>query len=122
MKIGSARVSVRAQNVALQRKVLTYAGCGPIQDEKASGVLPARVELGELPRHLRPDNTVHSHQLDRSGRFVPARQWFRQQLRRVLWRRVQTERLAGDRFPGLAEARCAISHRGACCHAAPLGS
>ena len=122
MKIGSARVSARAQNVALQRKALTHAGCGPIQHEKASGALPARVELGELPGHLRPDNTVHSHQLDRVGRFVPARQWFRQQLRRILWRRVQTERLAGDRFPGLAEARCAISHRGACCHAAPLGS
>ena len=74
MKIGSARVSARAQNVALQRKALTHAGCGPIQHEKASEAVPARVELGELPGHLRPDNTVHSHQLDRLGRFL--KHWF----------------------------------------------
>jgi DNA invertase Pin-like site-specific DNA recombinase len=49
MLIGYARVSTDDQNLDLQRKALSKAGCTRIYEEKLSGASRNRPELARLP-------------------------------------------------------------------------
>jgi DNA invertase Pin-like site-specific DNA recombinase len=71
MVIGYARVSTDDQNVALQRDVLTAAGCARIfVDEGESGSGIARRGLDDALAALKPGDTLIVWRLDRLGRSL----------------------------------------------------
>lgn len=67
-KIGYARVSTDAQELAQQRDELAAAGCGRIFAEKVSGARRDRPELGRMLDHLRAGDVVTVTRLDRLAR------------------------------------------------------
>jgi DNA invertase Pin-like site-specific DNA recombinase len=69
--VGYARVSSGDQDHAMQREVLTAAGCVKIFSETASGVLCERPELARLLEYLRSGDTLVVWKLDRLGRSIP---------------------------------------------------
>lgn len=69
MKIGYARVSTTAQNLDMQIKALTDAGCERIFEEKVSGV-GERVELNAALQYLRDGDALVIYKLDRLGRSM----------------------------------------------------
>ena len=70
MLIGYARVSTEDQNLDLQRKALTKAGCKKLFDDKASGTRAARPGLDSAMATLREGDTLVVWKLDRLGRSV----------------------------------------------------
>ncbi|QJD79581.1 recombinase family protein [Spirosoma rhododendri] len=68
MLFGYARVSSADQNLDVQIDTLTRAGCDQIFQEKISGVVIDRPQLGKLRAVLRPGDTVVVTHLDRLGR------------------------------------------------------
>jgi DNA invertase Pin-like site-specific DNA recombinase len=68
MLIGYARVSTDDQNLDLQRKTLSKAGCTRIYEEKLSGASRNRPELARLLDHLRGGDVVVVSRLDRLAR------------------------------------------------------
>ena len=68
MKIGYARVSTDAQELASQREDLTAAGCMKIFSEKVSGARADRPELARMLEHLRAGDVVIVTRLDRLAR------------------------------------------------------
>lgn len=69
MKVGYARVSTTAQNLDMQIKALTDAGCERIFEEKVSGV-GERVELKAALQFLRDGDALVIYKLDRLGRSM----------------------------------------------------
>ncbi len=70
MLIGYARVSTEDQNLDLQRKALTKAGCKKLFDDKASGTRTSRPGLDLAMATLREGDTLVVWKLDRLGRSV----------------------------------------------------
>ena len=70
MLIGYARVSTQDQNLDLQVKVLTKAGCKKIFDDKLSGTRAERPGLATALAMLREGDTLVVWKLDRLGRSV----------------------------------------------------
>jgi len=70
MLIGYARVSTEDQNLDLQRKALTKAGCKKLFDDKASGTRASRPGLDSAMATLREGDTLVVWKLDRLGRSV----------------------------------------------------
>ena len=68
MLIGYGRVSTEDQQLEIQRRALTEAGCHRIFEEKISGATRARPELGRMLDHLRPEDVVVVSRLDRLAR------------------------------------------------------
>ena len=68
MLIGYARVSTEDQNLDLQRKALTKAGCKKLFDDKASGTRASRPGLDSAMATLREGDTLVVWKLDRLGR------------------------------------------------------
>lgn len=68
MLVGYARVSTEDQDLALQRGVLTEAGCGRIFEEKVSGARRGRAELDRLLDQLREGDVLVVARLDRLAR------------------------------------------------------
>lgn len=68
MKFGYARVSKNEQNLDVQIKKLTDAGCEEIFQEKISGAKDDRPQLKALMAKLRKDDTLCVVRLDRLGR------------------------------------------------------
>jgi len=72
MLIGYARVSTQEQNLELQIKALTEAGCKKIFTEKASGAQRDRPELKAALEYMRPNegDTLVVWKLDRLARSL----------------------------------------------------
>ena len=70
MLIGYARVSTTDQNVDLQRKALSKAGCKKIFEDKVSGSRSDRPGLNKILEVLRKGDTLVVWKLDRLGRSV----------------------------------------------------
>lgn len=70
-KFGYARVSTLGQELDIQIKLLTDAGCEKIYSEKESGVNDERRELLRLMKVLKPGDTVIVSALDRLTRGGP---------------------------------------------------
>jgi len=70
VKIGYARVSSHEQNLHLQIKALTEAGCIKIYTDKASGKNDERAGLQEALDSLRTGTTLVVWKLDRLGRSI----------------------------------------------------
>ena len=70
MLIGYARVSTQDQNLELQRKALTKAGCQKVFEDKVSGTQPDRPGLARALEMLREGDTLIVWKLDRLGRSV----------------------------------------------------
>ncbi|HOV88069.1 MAG TPA: recombinase family protein [Syntrophobacteraceae bacterium] len=70
MLIGYARVSTHDQNLELQRKALTMAGCQKIYEDKVSGARAERPGLTKALEMLREGDTLVVWKLDRLGRSV----------------------------------------------------
>jgi len=68
LKFGYARVSKNEQNLDVQIKKLTDAGCEEIFQEKISGAKDDRPQLKALMAKLRKDDTLCVVRLDRLGR------------------------------------------------------
>ncbi|MTI13733.1 recombinase family protein [Sansalvadorimonas verongulae] len=68
MKIGYARVSSKDQDLSLQRKALSDAGCTKIYEDKISGTQSSREGLKLALEVLREDDTLVVWKLDRLGR------------------------------------------------------
>lgn len=68
--IGYARVSMQDQNLALQREVLTKAGCQKVFEDKVSGTRADRPGLAKALEMLREGDTLVVWKLDRLGRSV----------------------------------------------------
>ncbi len=68
--LGYARVSMGAQDLALQHDALNAAGCLRIFEDTASGALDDRPQLAELLDHLREGDTLVVWRLDRPGRSL----------------------------------------------------
>ncbi|UYM15956.1 recombinase family protein [Endozoicomonas euniceicola] len=68
MKIGYARVSSKDQDLSLQRKALTEAGCTKIYEDKVSGTQSSREGLKLALEVLREGDTLVVWKLDRLGR------------------------------------------------------
>ena len=71
MKIGYARISTAAQDLALQLDALHAAGCEQIYREQASGKRDDRPELAHALQALRAGDTLVVWRLDRLGRSLP---------------------------------------------------
>ena len=71
MDIGYARVSTGEQTLDLQLDALTYAGCGKVFTETASGAKTDRPILEEVLAYARPGDTLVVWRLDRWGRSLP---------------------------------------------------
>ena len=70
MLIGYARVSTQDQNLDLQIKALTEAGCKKVFDDKISGTRAERPGLATAFAMLREGDTLVVWKLDRLGRSV----------------------------------------------------
>jgi DNA invertase Pin-like site-specific DNA recombinase len=70
MKIGYARVSTQDQNLELQKKALTKAGCKKVFEDKVSGSRSARPGLDAALGVLREGDALVVWKLDRLGRSV----------------------------------------------------
>ena len=70
MLIGYARVSTQDQNLDLQVKALTKAGCKKVFDDKISGTRAERLGLTAALAMLREGDTLVVWKLDRLGRSV----------------------------------------------------
>ena len=70
MLIGYARVSTQDQNLDLQVKALTKAGCKKVFDDKLSGTRAQRPGLASALATLREGDTLVVWKLDRLGRSV----------------------------------------------------
>ena len=70
MIFGYARVSTTDQNLDLQIDALNKFGCEKIYQEKVSGSLKDRPELGKVMEHLRQGDTLIIWKLDRLGRSL----------------------------------------------------
>lgn len=70
MIIGYARVSTQDQNLDLQLKALTKAGCKKVFDDKISGSRAERPGLAKALEILRKGDTLVVWKLDRLGRSV----------------------------------------------------
>lgn len=70
MLIGYARVSTLDQNLELQRKALTQAGCQKIFEDKVSGHRAERPGLSQALEILREGDSLVVWKLDRLGRSV----------------------------------------------------
>ena len=70
MLIGYARVSTQDQNLDLQVKALTKAGCKKVFDDKISGTRAERPGLATALAMLREGDTLVVWKLDRLGRSV----------------------------------------------------
>ncbi|MFO0453674.1 MAG: recombinase family protein [Pseudomonadota bacterium] len=70
MRIGYARVSTQDQNLDLQKKALTKAGCKKVFEDKVSGSRAARPGLDAALGVLREGDTLVVWKLDRLGRSV----------------------------------------------------
>jgi DNA invertase Pin-like site-specific DNA recombinase len=70
MLIGYARVSTQDQNLELQRKALTKAGCEKVFEDKMSGTRAERPGLAKTLEMLREGDTLVVWKLDRLGRSV----------------------------------------------------
>jgi len=70
MLIGYARVSTQDQNLDLQVKALTKAGCKKVYDDKISGTRADRPGLTTALAMLREGDTLVVWKLDRLGRSV----------------------------------------------------
>ena len=68
MMIGYARVSSKDQDLSLQRKALSDAGCTKIYEDKISGTQSSREGLKLALEVLREDDTLVVWKLDRLGR------------------------------------------------------
>jgi DNA invertase Pin-like site-specific DNA recombinase len=68
MKIGYARVSTEDQNLDIQLRELTSAGCTKIFQEKISGIKKQRPELTKALEHIRENDTFVVWRLDRLAR------------------------------------------------------
>ena len=68
--IGYARVSTQDQNLDLQIKALTQAGCHTIYTEKASGAQRDRPELKAALSYMRRGDTLVVWKLDRLARSL----------------------------------------------------
>jgi DNA invertase Pin-like site-specific DNA recombinase len=68
--IGYARVSTRAQDLALQLDALERAGCERIFKDVGSGTIRQRPELDACLDYLRPADTLVVWRLDRLGRSL----------------------------------------------------
>lgn len=68
MKIGYARVSTKDQDLSLQRKALSEAGCTKIYEDKTSGTQSNREGLKLAFEVLRDGDTLVVWKLDRLGR------------------------------------------------------
>lgn len=70
MLVGYARVSTQDQNLDMQRKALTEAGCGKLFEEKATGSQTDRPGLMQALEFAREGDTLVVWKLDRLGRSV----------------------------------------------------
>lgn len=70
MLIGYARVSTQDQNLDLQVKALTKAGCKKVFDDRVSGARAERPGLAAALAMLREGDTLVVWKLDRLGRSV----------------------------------------------------
>ncbi len=70
MQIGYARVSTLEQNLDLQQKALSEAGCERIFSDKISGAKTARPGLQEAVEYVRKGDTLVVWRLDRLGRSL----------------------------------------------------
>lgn len=70
MLVGYARVSTQDQNLDMQRKALTEAGCGKLFEEKATGSQTDRPGLMQTLEFAREGDTLVVWKLDRLGRSV----------------------------------------------------
>ena len=70
MLVGYARVSTQDQNLDLQVKALTKAGCKKVFDDKISGTRAERPGLTSALAMLREGDTLVVWKLDRLGRSV----------------------------------------------------
>ena len=68
--IGYARVSTQEQNLDLQKKALSKAGCKKVFEDKVSGTRAARPGLDVALATLREGDTLKVWKLDRLGRSV----------------------------------------------------
>ena len=68
MKIGYARVSTKDQDLSLQQKALSKAGCSKIYEDKTSGTRSNREGLKLALEVLREGDTLVVWKLDRLGR------------------------------------------------------
>jgi len=68
--IGYARVSTQEQNLDLQKKALSKAGCKKVFEDKVSGTRVARPGLDAALATLREGDTLVVWKLDRLGRSV----------------------------------------------------
>ena len=68
MKIGYARVSTKDQDLSLQKKALSEAGCTKIYEDKISGTQSSREGLKLALEVLRDGDTLVVWKLDRLGR------------------------------------------------------
>ena len=70
MKVGYARVSTTAQDLALQVDALEGAGCEKIFHDHISGAKAERTGLSDAMDYLRPGDTLVVWRLDRLGRSL----------------------------------------------------
>src|SRR3954453_19651659 len=70
MLVGSARVSILDQTLALQQDALTAAGCEQLYTDTVSGSVTTRPGLTQALSHLRPGDTLVVWRLDRLGRSL----------------------------------------------------
>jgi len=68
--IGYARVSTRAQDLALQLDALEHAGCERVYQDVGSGSIRARPQLDACLEQLLPGDTLVVWRLDRPGRSL----------------------------------------------------
>ena len=71
MLVGYARVSTTDQNLDMQIKALTEAGCNKLYSEKVSGAKDERMEFKNMLEFIRDgQDTVVVYKLDRLGRSM----------------------------------------------------
>ena len=68
--IGYARISTRAQDLALQLDALERAGCERVYKDVGSGTIRRRPQLDACLDYLRPGDTLVVWRLDRLGRSL----------------------------------------------------